>query len=64
MQLKKIHKGRKKTLGYSNYLLKVGSYGFKLMSNLRLTEKQTMVMERILRIKLKKFSTQLQKIKL
>lgn len=64
MQLKKSHKGQKKILSYCNHLLKVGFYGFKIMSNLRLTEKQIIVMERILKGKLKKFSTQLQRIKL
>ena len=64
MQLKKIHKTPKKTLSYYNHLLKVGSYGFKIMSDIQMTEKQMMSFERILKTKLKKFSIQFQKVKL
>ena len=64
MQLKKIHKTPKKTLSYHNHLLKWGSYGFKIMSNIQITEKQIMSIERILKSQLKKFSIQFQKVKL
>ena len=62
MQLKKIHKSSKKIL--NNHLLRIGSYGFKVMSNVRITEKQIISIERILKGQLKKFSIQLQKVKL
>ena len=64
MQLKKVHKSPKKTLNYYNHLLKSGTYGFKLLSSLQLTESQVTSIERILKSKLKKFSIQLQKVKL
>ena len=64
MQLKKIHRTPKKTLSYCNHLLKTGSYGFKIMSNIQITEKQATSIERILKSRLKKFSIQLQKVKL
>ena len=64
MQLKKIHKSSKKTLDYQNHLLKVGSYGVKVLSNLQITEKQIISIERILKGQLKKISVQLQKTKL
>lgn len=37
----------------SNHLLKFGSYGFKLLSNLRLTEEQIVALRRLLLKKLK-----------
>lgn len=64
MQLKKIHKAPKKILSYYNHLLKTGSYGFKIMSNIQITEKQMISIERILKSQLKKCSIQLQKVKL
>lgn len=64
MQLRKIHKTPRKTLSYCNHLLKAGSYGFKIMSNIQMTEKQLTSIERILKSQLKKFSIQFQKVKL
>ena len=63
MQLKKTHKNQQKTLSYYNHLLKTGSYGFKIMSDMQMTEKQNTSIERILKSKLKKFSVQLEKVK-
>ena len=54
MIIKKTHKKTTNTLSYYNHLLKEGSYGFKIMSNLRLTEKQVIALERNLKTKLKK----------
>lgn len=64
MQLKKIHKSSRKILSYYKHLLKTGSYGFKIMSDVRITEKQIISIERTLKSQLKKFSIQLQKVKL
>ena len=64
MQLKKLHKNPKKTLSYNNHLLKEGSYGFKILSTIQMTEKQIISIERILKSQLKKFSIQFQKVKL
>ena len=63
MSLKKTHKTKIKNLSYSNHLLKIGSYGFKILSNLRLTEKQKLNLERILKTKLKKMFNPLSKYK-
>lgn len=64
MQLKKTHKSPKKILSCQNHLLKTGSYGFQILSNLQMTEKQMVSLERTLKSKLKKISIQLQKVKL
>ena len=63
MLLKKTHKKKLKSFSHFNHLLKNGSYGFKITSNLRLTENQLVSMERILKSKLKKLSVQFQKSK-
>nr|YP_009502223.1 ribosomal protein L16 [Porolithon onkodes]ASB29825.1 ribosomal protein L16 [Porolithon onkodes] len=56
MMTKKTHKKTINNLSYYNHLLKKGSYGFKIMSDLRLTEKQIISLERNLKIRLKKLS--------
>ena len=63
MILKKTHKKKLKRLSHSNHLLKIGSHGFKILSDLQLTEKQIISLERILKIKLKKLSIQFQRTK-
>lgn len=63
MALKKTHKKIIHNLNYQNHLLKTGSYGFKIMSNFRLTEKQIISLERTLKTKLKKLSIQGQRPK-
>ena len=63
MILKKTHKKKLNRLSHSNHLLKTGFYGFKILSDLQLTEKQAMSLERILKVKLKKLSIQFQKTK-
>ena len=64
MTLKKTHKKIINNLNHNNHLLKTGSYGFKVISNLRLTETQMMCLERNLKIKSKKLSAQFQKPKI
>ena len=63
MILKKTYKKKLNRLSHSKHLLKTGSYGIKILSNLRLTEKQMMSLERILKVKLKELSIQFQKTK-
>jgi ribosomal protein L16/L10AE len=50
---KKTYLNATKSLTNSNHLLKFGSYGFKLLSNLRLTEEQMVALRRLLLKKLK-----------
>lgn len=64
MTLRKTHRKIAHNLNYQNHLLKTGSYGLKIMSNLRLGEKQIISLERTLKIKLKKLLIQGQKPKI
>ncbi len=54
---KHTHINPVKILTNSNYLLKQGSYGFKLLTNLELTKNQLISVERLLVRKLKSLNT-------
>lgn len=62
--MKKTHTIFPKILTNSNHLLKSGSYGFKISSNLRLTKNQLVLLERSLMIKLKTLSCSIKTCKL
>ena len=54
---RKTHTSNIKTITNSNYLLKRGYYGFKLLSDIRLTKNQIISLERLLLEKIKKLIT-------
>ena len=54
--MKKTHTIFPKTSTNSNHLLKLGSYGFKISSSLRVTKNQLILLERLLARKLKTLS--------
>lgn len=62
--IKKTHKKSFKNLTYSFHLLKFGSFGFKILSDLRLTTEQRNSLERSLVKKLRSFSSQTKKYKI
>lgn len=62
--IKKTHKKTPKNLTYSRHLLKFGSYGFKMLSDLRLTKEQVNSLERALVKKLKYLSSPSKKAKI
>ena len=62
--IKKTHKKISKNLTYSFHLLKFGSVGFKILSDLRLTREQINSLERALTKKLRSFSSQTKKYKI
>ena len=64
MILKKTHKKITNNLNHGDHLLKTGSYGFKVLSNIRLTERQVMCLERNLKIKSKKLLAHFRKPKI
>lgn len=61
--LKKTHKTPKKNLAYSSQLLKFGSCGLKILSDLRLNKEQIASIERSLMKKLKELSSYSKKCK-
>lgn len=62
--IKKTHKKLFKNLTYSFHLLKFGSFGFKILSDLRLTTEQINSLERSLVKKLRSLSGQTKKYKI
>lgn len=62
--IKKTHKKIPKTLTSNRYLLKFGSYGFKILSNLCLRKDQILSLEKNLLKKLKNTSSQSKTYKL
>ena len=61
--LKKTHKLNTKNLTYSRHLLKFGTYGLKVLSDLHLTKDQIVSIERNLTKKLKDLSSATSKLK-